>query len=201
VTFLILGLFFGIEIGKVWPLAICSILGMFFMIPVFQMGKESRFLYYVVIVVNTFITGLMTSILYIHEEIDVILVESVIAGVFVVLIVLILSRFSYFSLSNRYKKVLFLLVVLSGYIATITYFIVDESSFSIILFFLAHIVYFYLAGVLLLVIDGDYLKSLSMSTFGLFAAITFIVLVFVSEGEALEAVVPIGSGDKKNKGL
>lgn len=195
--FVYTGMFIGFEQENKWVITGLSVGILLLSIILFQMGKKNNFLYYISNSLNSFATGLVISIYYIHYDITLNMnsLLFVITSLFIVINVISIIPNSRI-MKNKTKLKSFL-IILTGYMVTIPLWIIYDNPIYSLLFFLLHILYFYIIAIKIVNSD-NLLRTISLSTFGMFALVTYAVIIVVSEGEALEGVFSIGSGDTNN---
>lgn len=126
--------------------------------------------------------------------------SSILIGAFVTVITIVLSVIAFYLKDKKHKKLSSVILVGLGYVITITIWSMFEDVFYSQLFFFMHTSYFVLVTIINLKENDNYLKSVALSTYGLFVVVSFVVLIIISEGEALEGVGYFGdTSNKKNQ--
>lgn len=90
----------------------------------------------------------------------------------------------------------FLFIILS--IITISLWM-NDSSYSILFFALAIVFLYFILELKTFHTSRDYLSDLSLASFGIFFLIAYIVIVLISDGDALDLLDYVGDGGKQKK--
>jgi hypothetical protein len=194
---------FAVILCSKWYGLIVGISLMILAIPLHILAKKLPILYVVSFLVNFIGCGFSVSAYYLTKDLSLSLFELTIAmipaGAILTLIYLMLQIYS------KTKKVTISIAAIINFIllvVVIIYWIrTGDTSFSFGFFCL--LISLFHIGVFGVTINHDerpVLRDISYGSFGSFVILTVVVIVILSEGDALEAFVPdIGGGKKKVK--
>ena len=184
-----------------WDGLIFGVMIMVVAIPFHFLGRINQVSYFISFIMNSIAVGFSISTYYIFRDLAPSLEEMIFAA-FIGLIILI-----FFSLISITKTFMKSPKTYSGILISIMFTIslllwIDNNDiiYSTLFYFL-NITYFYMIGMIIANhIVKDLNREMSIISFGAFIIISIIVLIIVSEGEALgglDAIHPVGGKNKK----
>lgn len=180
------------------------IIGVGFMILgiiIYQFGKTHGLFYLLSFISNMIGVGLSITAYYVFKEYSLALYDFIFA---IVVSMLMLSGFLGLTFMERVKKhikwMTGVIILMSFVLSLILWLSVDE--FSGLSFYFLNIIYFFMVG-MISVTDSlkDLSKEMTWISFGAFILVSIIVLIIISEGEALSGMdgVDFGVSSKRKK--
>ena len=180
------------------------IIGVGFMILgiiIYRFGKTHGLFYLLSFISNMIGVGLSITAYYVFKEYSLALYDFIFA---IIVSMLMLSGFLGLTFMERVKKhikwMTGVIILMSFVLSLILWLSVDE--FSGLSFYFLNIIYFFMVG-MISVTDSlkDLSKEMAWVSFGAFILVSIIVLIIISEGEALSGMdgVDFGISSKRKK--
>lgn len=174
----------------------------FVSIPLHLFGKKVSFLYYLSFLLNIIGIGFTITCYYVFKSYPLELIDFLTAsGVSL----LMLIGFGLISATNFYRRhpILYTsLIILVSFIVSLSLWI-NVDGFSGLTFYYLNVVYFFMFG---MIAQNDYMrhlaKEMSVASFGAFILVSIIVLIIITEGEAIQSIeldFPSGDDSKREK--
>ena len=186
--------FLGIAIFEEWFGIIVGVAMMVAAIPLHNIAKNFKFLYFVSYLLNTVGCGFSASAYYLEEGATADLGEFF-ASTLIPALLLLICAVVFVLVNKRNKRICTLFCVLDIALAALAvyYWITEGETFWSFLFFSAVMAFFYIIA--LRVVDNDeeffgakgsFFRTVSFFSFGIFIIVTIIVAAVLSEGEIFD---------------
>ena len=169
-------------------------------IPFHFSGRLSRVGYVISFLLNSVGVGFSISTFYTKFQLTPDLNSMFIASVIGFCIVLIFGFMTHSEYIKPYGKEIVSLIIIGLYITSIVLWIQNDDIIYSLIFYYLHIAYFYMVGMIISSNSLDDLtREMSIISFSAFLLISIVVLIVISEGEALEGLDGLGSLSHNNK--
>ena len=184
---------FGIDNFKHWYGLVTGLALMLIAIPFHSSGKTAKIGYIISFLLNSIGVGLSISTFYTKFQLTTNITSMIIAALIGFIVVLIFGLITFPQSVKKYVKVIVALIILVLYITSIVLWIQNDDIIYSLIFFYLHISYFYMVGIIINSQNiNDLTREMSIISFGAFIFISIIVLIIISEGEALGGLDGLG---------
>lgn len=182
-----LGFTYLVDMNK-WSGLIIGVLFMLVSAVIYFQADNIPLLYILSFILNMIGVGLSITAYYIFKAYALNLEDYLTAILNGLGLILLFSILTYVKSIKRHIKVILSLVVLAFFIGSLILWL-RVDTFTGLSFYFLNVSYFYLIAIMSKNESSvDLMKEMSIVSFGAFFTISFIVLVIISEGEALEGV-------------
>lgn len=173
---------------KRWGLIIGLVL-MFMSIPIHLLGKKKHFFYLCSYLINSIAIGFSISTYYHYKDINPSEKQFLFVCLISLGIILITSLLTLPKIIKPYAKLIVSLEILILFIMSIVLWVINDTIIYSLLFYYLNITYFYMVCIITSSINiKQLIKKISIVSFGAFIVISIIVLILISEGEAIEGI-------------
>lgn len=198
-----IGIHFGYHLPETYLGFLFGIILFVIAIPLHIFGNKNTLFYAFSILLTSFGVGLILTSYYSTVENQLKLVDYVVAITISITTLTIFSFITSFTVIKKYSKIILIFTIPILFIITLIVWL-NSDIFTGLTFYFFNIIYFHMICVVTASEDiKDLLREMSFSMFGSFILISIIVIIILSEGEALEGIgnsidIPI-SRKKKRK--
>ena len=164
------------------------IIGVIFMIIgiiVYQFGKKYLFTFFLSFILNMIGVGLSITSYYVFKEYSLTLYEFSYAFIISLSLLIGFSLLTLINALNKHIKWFLAIIIVVSFITSLILWL-SSDQFTGLSFYFLNVIYFFMVGIIQ---SSDSIKKLSKEmafvSFGAFILISLIVLIIISEGDAL----------------
>lgn len=178
------------------------IIGVVFMaigLIVFQWGKQRPLLYVLSFIFNMIGVGLSITAYYVLKAYALAFYDFLFAIGVAMALLIGFSLFTKIKWIRKHLKFWLVVVIMVSFVSSLILWIVGDS-FTGLSFYFLNVIYFFMVSVIKDLDDKkDTLRELAIISFGSFILVSLVVLIILSEGEALQGIDGFGMGGKSKK--
>ena len=195
------GFEFLVEHNK-WIGLIIGVSFMMVSIIVYQFGEKHQWVYLVSFILNMIGVGLSITAYYVLKVYSLSLKDFMVAIGVSMSLLIGFALFSKIKFVKEHHKLFLAMIIAFSFIASLILWL-DSDQFTGLSFYFLNIIYFFMIGIVQLNASfSELTKEVAWISFGAFILISIIVLIILSEGEALtgmDGISPTGSSKRKKK--
>ena len=175
-------------------------------IPLHVVGKDFWPFYFISFTFNSIAIGFSITSYYVFKEYPLELIDFFTAISVSLLVLMFFGAISTLPFYRKHPKLYTALFIFISFVASLILWI-SNDSFSGLTFYFLNVVYFFMIGMIAASDNQkDLSKEMSLVMFGAFVLISIIVLIIISEGEALSGMDfdlsgGVGVNAKKRKSI
>ena len=155
---------------------------------IFFRSKDRPYRYILSFILNMIGVGFSITAYYVLRAYALDFVDFMTAYLLSIGLIALFSGLTYIKFIKRHMKLILSLLVIGFFIGSLLLWISVES-FTGLSFYFLNVAYFYLIAIMSQSEDKeDLMREMSIVSFGSFMLVSFIVLVILTEGEALESI-------------
>lgn len=184
--------FIGLIIGVV--LMIISII-------MYQFGEKNEVYYQIVFVMNMIAVGLSITSYYVFKAYSLTLIDFIVAISISLGVLTVFALLSKIEVIKKHHKLFLAFFIAVSFIISLSLWLSSET-FTGLTFYFLNVAYFFMIGIVSVTASfKDISKEMAWISFGAFILISIIVLIIISEGEALSGLdgVSFDISSKKKK--
>ncbi len=155
---------------------------------IYFLSRKMPLLYVLSFVFNMIGVGLSITSYYVFKAYALALEDFMVAYLLAIGLIIIFSLLTYVKFLKRHIKLAVSLIVLVSFVSSLALWI-STDEFTGLSFYFLNVSYFYLIAIMSKNEDKkELMREMSIVSFGAFFIASFIVLVILSEGDALQLV-------------
>jgi hypothetical protein len=185
-----------------WIGLIIGILMMIFSILLYLLGNQNTIFYQLTFLVNMVAIGFSITAYYVFKAYSLTLNDYLVAILVSMAVLILFSLMSRIKLFKRHHKIFLGVFISVSFVISLILWL-SSTGFTGLSFYFLNIVYFFMIGMVSTPESfKDLSKEMAWISFGAFILISIIVLIIISEGEALsgfDGVIIDGSQKSKKK--
>jgi hypothetical protein len=167
---------------------------------IYQLGNKNQFFYQLTFIINMIAIGLSITTYYVFKAYSLTPKDFLVAILVSIGVLVLFSLLSRIKWVKEHHKIFLAIFIASSFAISLTLWI-SSDLFTGLSFYFLNVIYFFMIGI---VSSPESFKEISKEmawiSFGAFILISIIVLIILSEGEALSGVDGISfNGNKKRK--
>lgn len=178
------------------------IIGVIFMavgIVLYGLGKRQPFTFYLSFLFNMTGVGLSITSYYVFKEYSLTLYDYIFAIIVSLSLLIGFSLLTLLKAFNRHIKWLLAGIILISFITSLVLWL-SSNQFSGLSFYYLNVTYFFMVGIISSINSAkDLSQEMAFISFGAFILISIIVIIIISEGEALNGLDGADFGPRKKK--
>lgn len=195
-------IFFGFEylVGhNQWIGLVLGIAMMIVGILIYQLGKKRTLFYWIAFIFNMIGIGLSITSYYVLKAYELGFVDFITAILVSVSLLAIFGLLTMISAIRKHQKIYISIIIVISFITSLILWL-SVDSLSGLSFYYLNVIYFFMVG-MISATDSfkDLSKEMAWVSFGAFILVSIIVLIILTEGEALSGfdMPSVGSGKPK----
>lgn len=183
------GLHSGFELFNRYVSIIIGISMMLLAIPIHVLGKKQLLFYLISFLMNTFGLGLSFATYYEYRGMLPTIDDFIIVSMITFSVIAFFGAMTFPKRIKPYVKLFAVVVIMVLFIVSIVLWVRNEALIYSLFFYFLNTTYFFMVGMISASHQlKDLAKEMSLTSFGAFIILSIIVLLIVSEGEALEGI-------------
>jgi len=169
-------------------------------IAIYQLGEKNQFFYQLTFIINMIGIGFSITAYYVFKAYSLTLRDYQVAIIIAIGVFILFSLLSRIQIIRRHHKIFLALFILISFILSLSLWL-SSDSFTGLSFYYLNVIYFFMIGVVSSPESfKDISKEMAWISFGAYLLVSIIVLIIISEGEALTGIDGFSiSGEKKKK--
>jgi hypothetical protein len=169
---------------------------------IYQLGYIHQIFYYLTFIINMIAIGLSITAYYVLKAYSLTLQDFIIAILVSIGILVLFSLLSRIKIIKRHHKLFLTFFILLSFVISLSLWL-SSNVFTGLSFYFLNVIYFFMIGIVSSPESfKDIAKEMAWISFGAFILVSIIVLIIISEGEALsgfDGVIFDGSELKKKR--
>lgn len=166
---------------------------------IYQLGKRSSFFYWMTFIINMIGIGLSITAYYVFKAYDLELIDFMTAIGVSMSLLIIIALITMMPMIKKHQKIVISIIILISFITSLILWL-SVDTFSGLSFYYLNVIYFFMVAI---IATTDSFKNFSQEmawvSFGAFVVVSIIVLIILTEGEALSGVDVDTSGIIRKK--
>jgi hypothetical protein len=182
---------FGFEYLVSYDKSIGLVIGIALMIVgilIYQLGKFNQIFYYMSFIINMIAIGLSITTYYVLKAYSLAMQDFYVAILISIAILILFSLLSRIQLIKRHHKFFLTVFIILSFMISLTLWL-SSDNFTGLSFYFLNVMYFFMIGIVSSPESfKEIAKEMAWISFGAFILISIIVLIIISEGEALSGL-------------
>jgi hypothetical protein len=184
-----------------WIGLIIGVLLMIIGILIYQLGEKNQIFYQLTFLINMIAIGFSITAYYVFKAYSLTFRDFFVAIIVSIGLLILFSLISRISLIKRHHKIFLAIFIFISFILSLSLWL-SSNIFTGLSFYFLNIIYFFVIGIVSSPESfKDISKEMAWISFGAFILVSIIVLIILSEGEALSGIdgFSISGESKKNQ--
>jgi hypothetical protein len=166
---------------------------------VYQLGNIHQIFYYLTFLINMIAVGLSITSYYVLKAYSLTSQDFMVAIIISISVLILFSLLSRVSIIKRHHKLFLTFFILISFFTSLSLWL-SSNIFTGLTFYFLNVIYFFMIGIVSSPESfKDIAKEMAWISFGAFILISIIVLIIISEGEALSGFDGVVFDGEKRK--